>query len=139
MRVALLHPGWDRACGDCERWCWKATGELVRTPGGDPVPRTNPDIPTPCMSCPKVPAHLKAAGKPWRELRAAAADMTPANRKAYAFYHRCKATGRFPDDPLVAWYAGAVRAVEDAAALDQAQAQTTYLRALVTLLTPRRR
>lgn len=39
--------------------------------------------------------------------------MSPANRKAYDHYLSCKATLNFPKDPLVKWYSGIIRKVED--------------------------
>jgi hypothetical protein len=45
----------------------------------------------------------------------ARADLTPENRRAWEFFRRCRATGRFPDDPVVAWYAEVLRGVYDTA------------------------
>lgn len=112
-RVALLHPGWDRSCAACETYRVREDGTYSpdkRT--GLPMLRPA-GVPTPCHKCPKVPAAARDAGLDWRELRKLAADMTPANRAALDFYLACRAVGRFPDDPLVGWYAPLVRDVED--------------------------
>ena len=75
-----------------------------------------PDAPTPCHKCAKVPLAVREGGAAdWRECRAHAREMTAANRAAWAFYRRCRAVGRFPDDPLVAWCAAAIADVERAA------------------------
>ena len=48
-------------------------------------------------------------------MRAAAFDLTPENRRAWYFYRRCRAVGRFPDDPIVSWTAAILRDVYDEA------------------------
>ena len=136
MRVALLHPGWDRPCDVCEAYRPRDDGSFVRDKRTAlPLARV-PGTPTPCHKCEKVPAAARAAGMDWRELRTLAQDLTPANRAALAFYRRCRATGRFPDDPLVAWYAGLIREVEDDAAREERDARTA---AIVTALMQGRR
>lgn len=131
MRVALLHPGWDRPCSVCEAYRPRDDGSFAldkRT--ALPLARV-PGTPTPCHKCPKVPAAARNAGLDWRELRKLAQDMTDANRDALAFYRRCRATDRFPDDPLVAWYAGIIQGVEDAAAREEQRAGTNAVVAAV--------
>ncbi len=82
---------------------------------------------------------MKAAGFAWEQLKAAADDMTDANRVALRFYLECKATGSFPDDAIVRWYSGIIRDEEDRFAREQSQAQSAYLRNLQILMTPRTR
>jgi hypothetical protein len=136
VRVALLHPGWDRPCVVCEAYRPREDGSFVldkRT--ALPLARV-PGTPTPCHKCPKLPAAARESGAGWQDLRALAADLTDANRAALAFYRRCRATGRFPDDPLVSWYAGLIRDVEDAA--DRADRASSTSAIVAALLIPRR-
>lgn len=91
-------------------------GSLIRKPAVVGLPALRPaGVPTPCGKCEKVPRHARAAALPWQELRKLAEEMTPANRAAWGFYRACRATGTFPDDPLVRWYSVIIRDVEDAA------------------------
>ena len=48
-------------------------------------------------------------------MRTAAADLSPENRRAWLFYRRCRAVGRFPDDPIAVWAAAILRDVYDEA------------------------
>ncbi len=66
-------------------------------------------MPTPCGTCPKT-----AGLKPEQRVRENADEFNDRTRKAYRFYLRCKATGNFPDDDIVAWYSGLIREMEDA-------------------------
>ena len=88
---------------DCQRYVYNEdTGErdkfhgkpVERQPGHGPPCSYGPDI------CPK--------GSP-----TAGRELTTRNWQAYLHYQQCKATGNFPDDPIVARNAGAIRAVED--------------------------
>lgn len=74
-----------------------------------------PGMPTPCHTCPKIPAGQLPVPENAREL-------TPQLLKVYRHYRRCKAVGRFPvqphgEDALVvdhaALIAGVERAIED--------------------------
>lgn len=58
---------------------------------GEPVPRPR-GVPTPCHTCPKIPA----GAAPVREN---AREFTPRLAKAYWHYRGCKAIGRFPIHP----------------------------------------
>jgi len=113
VRVALLYPLWSRTCQQCERFVYGADGLLRYDHKGNPQER-KAHLPTPCGSCPKVPDAAKQVTHHWRELRRKAEDMTPENRAAYKAYKSFKATGRFPDDPIVTWYSGIIREMEDA-------------------------
>lgn len=142
MRVHLYYPRWRLSCRVCETFLFSSRGELMRDPStGEPYER-GPTQATPCVSCPKVPGWAKSAGKDWRELRRLAEEMTAQNRQALEFYYQCKATGRFPADPLVEWYSGIFRRCEDEYGSDQQAASTIHSRTLtelmVTVLTKRR-
>lgn len=134
-RLRFGHPAvYARPCGVCEAHFWRADGTVLRDAAGEPVPRP-PDspIPTPCASCPKVPAWAKAAGKGWRELRALADDPSDQTRAAVEHYLRCRAVGAFSDDPVVRWAAGLIRAEEDAAADARADRRAAAVVEVVTL------
>lgn len=138
--MALLSPEWDRPCAVCESYIWETDepGRVKRTPDGNPVERLSPMVPTRCAECAKVPTWAKKAGKDWRELRKLAQeDMTEENREAWEFYKGCAATGRFPDDELVKWYAGVIRDVEREAERRPLARSTAATETLVALLTIR--
>ena len=65
-----------------------------------------PGQPTPCHKCPKIPEGEPPSPE-------SALELTPQLRKVYAHYRRCKAVGRFPDDPLVDEHAAIVAEVEE--------------------------
>lgn len=134
--LALLAPEWDRSCAACERHVYRDDG-TPQLRGGLPVPRPA-GTPTPCHKCPKVPADLRASGADWTACRAAAVDPTPRTRRALAFYRRCRAVGRFPDDPLVAECAATVADVERAVESAGRERLTRALETLNVLLTKRR-
>lgn len=128
MSVALLAPEWDRACADCERHVFREDGAPALR-NGRPVPRP-PGAPTPCHKCAKVPLAVRESGAGWAACRPHARELTPANRRAWAFYRRCRATGRFPDDPLVAAAAAVLVEVErraERAPLDRLNANLELL------------
>lgn len=82
---------------------------------GEPDPRTNPDLPSPCLSCPKPPVSAKKAGKGWRELRQLVDDpVTPQAEQLLRFHAECRAVGHYPDDPLVRWAAVVIAEERDA-------------------------
>lgn len=136
VSLALLAPEWNRSCAECERHVYRDDGTpqlrgglLVLRPAGTP---------TPCHKCPKVPADLRASGADWKACRAAAVDPTPQTRRALAFYRRCRAVGRFPDDPLVAECAAAIADVERAVESAGRERLTRAVEVLNVLLTKRR-
>lgn len=45
-------------------------------------------------------------------MRAHACDLTERDRQTLEFYRQCKAVGRFPDDPLVRFFAVAIAEAE---------------------------
>lgn len=132
MRVWLAHPAFRRSCRACAAYQYAPDGTLDRDPAtGDPLRRPE-HAPTPCLSCPKVPAWAKSSGRDWDACRDLADELTPANRAALAAYFRHKATGRFPDDAIASWAAGIIREAEDELARDEV---TRSYEATVTLLT----
>lgn len=96
-------------------------------------------VPTPCGSCQKVPESLRKAGLNARECRRHAVEFTPQNRAAWQFYRECRAVGKFPDDPLVRWYASVIRETEDRLDRMPTQQLAGAVGALAAILTQRRR
>lgn len=95
--MLLRHPEIaNRSCADCKKYVYKSNGELLRRPAhvGEPVLRS-PGSPTPCWSCPKIPADEP------EKTSAGAIELTEKNRQAFWHYQQCKAVGSFPDDPIV--------------------------------------
>ncbi|HEY1190381.1 MAG TPA: hypothetical protein VGE74_22295 [Gemmata sp.] len=76
----------------------KRGGQALRRPA---------NAPTPCGSCPKVPAGTE------RPSPAAAVELSEPHRQTVRFYRECKAVGRFPDDPIVRWAAAIIRSAEE--------------------------
>jgi hypothetical protein len=85
-----------------------------------------------------VPLYLRREGADQEVLRAAAIELTEQNRKAWEFYRQCHATGIFPDEPLVKWYAVVLRAVEDELERMPVIRLAATVEALVELLAKRR-
>lgn len=122
VRVMLYHPRWNIPCGVCEAWLFTKEGRLHRDAAGNPTERGG--LPTPCGTCPKVPQHLRELyPDDVVRLRAAADELTPANRRFWTFYNECKAVGWTSgagSDPVVRFLAGGLREVEDRHARDAA-------------------
>jgi hypothetical protein len=55
------------------------------------------------------------AAMSWEECRRAAVEVSEQTRQTLEFFKRCRATGRFPDDPLVDWYSAIIRDIWDEA------------------------
>jgi hypothetical protein len=104
--LILQHPEVaERDCRMCQEWLYEESGARAVRPGTNEPIRRPQVVSTPCRTpqgCPK--------GTPDSQR-----SLTPQNRRCYEHYMRAKATGRFPDDPLVAHHAGIIRAVEEAA------------------------
>jgi hypothetical protein len=130
--VALWHPLYTRSCRLCIKYDFKADGDVRKDEKGNP--RLRPlGVPTPCLSCPKVPVEVREQDLPDSEMRKFANELTDYNRVAWDFYNECKAVGRFPDDPIVRWYAGIIRQVEDAHARYLAEKNATAIAAMITI------
>lgn len=112
VRIVLFHPAWAASCKACLAFSRGNDGIFRYDFKGNPYPRPS-GVPTPCRVCPKVPDYSKAVTTNADDLRATATELTPENRKAYERYKEFKAVGRFPDDPLVNWYSGIIREVEE--------------------------
>lgn len=115
VRLALIHPEWNRPCAACETWWYEDDGRVKRDATGEPM-RRPAGAPTPCNSCAKVPKWAKERGFDVSELRKLADEITPENEQAWEAYREFRATGAFPDDPVVRWYSALCREVEDEAA-----------------------
>lgn len=104
IALLLSHPEVaSRDCKICQKYCFdEKTGALSGTPE-NPVPR--PPKGPPCRwrenGCPK--------GTPEKQK-----SLSPRNQKAYQHYLECKATGIWPDDPIVKRNAGIIRRIEEA-------------------------
>ncbi len=115
MLLILRHPEVAfRDCGHCRKWQYdEKTGRQTMW-HGKPLARP-PKLKLPCeyilpngqTKCPKGSPHAGRA-------------LTEANYEAYDHYLQCRATGSFPDDPIVRRNAAVIRAVEDSVA-DQRQ------------------
>lgn len=136
MSVYFAHPRWRISCKTCETFLYSKDGDLWREPDGQPTKRL-PGSPTPCLSCPKVPAWAKRQGKNWSECRSVADELSDANRSAFEFYSACKGVGSFPDDPLVLWYSGLIARVEADAAADAAEAGRNLLKGVLSVVLAR--
>lgn len=108
--MILFSPEWDRSCAVCVKYLPRDDGSFIldkRT--GEPVRRGHAGDTTPCGKCAKVPDRVKvAADGDYRKMRAGAVELSDANRLAYQYYTRCRAVGRFPEDPIVEWCAGVI-------------------------------
>lgn len=70
-------------------------------------PTTGHGSQPPCATCPKVPeGHPNPSPE-------AAIDLDERGKKAWAFYKRCKAVNRFPEDEAVEVVAAEIREVEE--------------------------
>lgn len=131
VRIALYHPAFKRTCRACETYQFSDHG-IELDESGNPRKRS-PRVPTPCRTCPKVPEWAKQVEGDYKELRKLADDMTEANRQAYRYYLECKATQAFPSDPIVRWYSGLIRDVEDGHQRYQSERHHNDLSLLVML------
>lgn len=104
--LALRHPevAW-RDCRRCQQYVFDhESGKELTDRAGNPIERPKGTRP-PCGYSPdKCAKRSPDAGL----------GLSLKNRGAYEHYMRCKATGRFPDDPIVAHCAGLIRQMEDA-------------------------
>ena len=96
----------SRDCRHCQQFAYdEATGQPCRNRAreGELVPRPAGNLP-PCriegVGCPK--------GTPDQQN-----SLNERNRQAYRHYLECRATGNFPDDPIVRRNAVLIRAEED--------------------------
>lgn len=105
-----------RDCQHCLEHIYdEATGEPLTGPNKQPRKRINGVPPPMCQTpvgCPKgTPEQPKT--------------MTPENEQAFWHYKQCKATGRFPDDPLVAENAAIIADMIEFAAEERANRERT--------------
>lgn len=109
MILELIHPEVSRrSCEDCCLHEYNhSTGERIeRGFPRQPIkrPKRGPGSKPPCLS--GVECFKGVVG----ETR----ELNDKNRLAYEHYLRCKATGHFPDDPIVARNAAIIGEVESA-------------------------
>ena len=102
-----------RSCDDCERYMYKDTRDAIVNEvnllrSGEKQRRVEGQ-PTPCHICPKIPSRARFER---RVSRKDAIEPSQRSRDAYAHYRMCKATGRFPDDPIVLANAAIIASVE---------------------------
>lgn len=133
--LLLRHPGF-RTCAQCESWVFTKDG-LWLDGAGQPCPRTNPEVPTPCGTCPRVPAHVRRQALHWKELRKHAVEPTREELRAWAFWRECRAVNDWPRgddgrvDPVVRWYAAVFEAERERWEREQAAADRRELLELV--------
>lgn len=100
----MLHPGLAaRDCNHCQIYLYTEKTGKVKEWNGQPEKR--PPGTAPCRTntgCPK--------GTP-----ETAVTLSSQNSQAWVHYQECKATGNFPDDPIVARNAAILRAIDEEA------------------------
>jgi hypothetical protein len=137
IRLILSDPEWDRTCRECETLLFTPDGSLKRFSDGRPMPRPA-QAPTPCLFCPKVPDSVRSSGATWIQARAKASEMTDQNRLCYRKWKEFKATGHFPEDPIVRWYSGLIQDLYDQHERFDRSNQSSLMSALVTVLVKKR-
>jgi hypothetical protein len=119
--LELLHPQVARRdCNHCQRYQYNEETGQVETWRGGPLRRVAGQ-PPPCRTPKGCPKGTPETGK----------QLTSRNEQAFDHYLRCRATGRFPEDPLVARNAAVIRSVEDLLARRHAEEQRMLLSALI--------
>lgn len=139
VRVALLYPEWDRSCAACETYQTDGNGGFVRDRRTELLVLRDKANPTPCHKCEKVPVGMRRNFHPVAELRAHAADLLPHMRQAWDFYRRCRAVGKFPDDPLVTAVAAELHDVYAAIERESRDKLTHGIATLIGIMSARRR
>lgn len=109
MQLAILHPEVAyRDCATCLEFVHdEKTGELQKY-RGEPVRRAKGTFP-PC----RYPDPATGKSRCPNGTPEASKRLTPKNFQAWEHYLECKATGLFPDDPIVRRNAGLIRRIED--------------------------
>ncbi len=119
----LLHPKFAaRDCRHCRLWQYDDEKGTVKQRDGQDRPRFGPCL---CEVPTKDGKSLCPKGH-WTE----PVELSRRNIRAYNHYLECKATGNFPDDPIVGRNAGIIRAIEDAIERSKRDETLLYLRAL---------
>lgn len=80
-------------------------GDVRRLGNGEPVKRIKGQ-PTPCRTCPKIPA-----GEP--KCPAFAVELTTRTIEAILHYRECKAVGQFPNDQIVRQNAAVIAQIDE--------------------------
>jgi hypothetical protein len=97
VRLLFLHPKIaNLSCEDCATWMYDENKDQVyRNDGkGGKIPQKRIH-PPPCHDCPKT------EGQKQRIRANACQGLSEKNQQALQHYLECKATGNFPDDPIV--------------------------------------
>ena len=113
VKLARLHPEWDRECSVCEKYIPREDGSFVLDRRTALPVLSYPGAPKPCHKCLKVPAGVRASSMPWKEMQSHAVSLTPQHRQTWRFYRECRAVGQFPPDAIVRWAAAILREVEE--------------------------
>src|SRR5579863_9431193 len=108
VRLALSSPQVAfRNCDHCQMYVYdEKTGRPYQHP-----PHSGRLVVRPAGTCP--PCRIAGVGCP-KGTPENSRELSAANRAAWRHYRECRATGRFPDDPLVRRHAAIIREVEDA-------------------------
>lgn len=83
-------------CADCKQWLHHVDGPLAWRPvekGGQKFRRPLGTLP-PCGSCPKIPEGAAPIPE-------SAIELSQKNLRAYWHGEECRATGVWPDDPII--------------------------------------
>lgn len=100
MILQITHPEIAfRDCASCQAFFYDDSGKIVLY-DGKPYPRGK--VPTPCKTSAGCPKGSPDAG----------IALSDKNRQALAFHRRCKAVGRWPDDPIVTRNAAVIESAE---------------------------
>jgi hypothetical protein len=129
LRVLLLYPKLaERACSDCRRFLYRdggrgEWGDVYTLRTGQPAPRPAKH-PPPCSDCPKIAPGDAPHPDNGQEL-------SDKNLRAYLYHLRCRAVGRFPEDPIVERNAALIASALELA--DRVRNQSGALSALSAL------
>lgn len=117
MRLKFLHPEIaGRSCSDCKNFMYDDTPQRMGLPvirAG--VHQSRGGGPTPCRWCPKIPSSVPARDACPEK----AVELNERNWQALIHYLKCRAVGRFPDDPWVERNAMVIRDEMDSAEQDR--------------------
>lgn len=83
------------SCNECSRWIRNEDWSWYERPVGSGKRWDLVGAP-PCHRCPKVPKDAPARHPAY------AVELSERNTQAYWHYRQCAATGRFPEDKIVA-------------------------------------
>lgn len=109
--LLLRHPNVAAlSCTDCAQWMTNEDWTFTRRRderGKLTVLQPRRGLRTPCEKCPKVPQDAPEPSARY------AVELTERHHATLIHYHRCRAVGQWPDDPIVARNAAAIRRAYD--------------------------